>query len=914
MEILTFLKFKEYLPFLRKRNLSKCFSSFNTISSCLQTIVVTFLFLLSISISAQKSASQEDKIYLAVDNFIANPSAENLNELALFSEKISPKLNVKNKDELLAFVILNCNKGYFQNQFGKTNQAISSYEIAWSMYQTNSLKNYDIVEFCLKPLGNLYTITGDFENAENTIKQYYYIATQTSNIEQQYAAVLNLSNVYQNTGRVTAAIYLLEKTVTTLRLTDSQKGNLYNNLGSNYFLNTKPTIMQPNAFENAEKAFLKAVTLLKNDVTQNEALVTAYRNLSKLKLERNEPAIALQYFDKAKIAFRTSATTNPRKKAQFFYDEANILFTIGNIKEATAIITKIFKLLIPNYSNQKTVLPNKEALYAETVLLDVLDLQAAIYNTQKQPEKALDSYALSFHIEELFQSLLLYENSKIISQVRNRTRTEKCISIYESLFIKEKKNSYLESAFLLSEKTKSAVLRSSLENLKKQTAAQKQISEQLQNENNLILKEQQKGNLADIEKINKAIQKQNELMLQLKQSESKTENKASENINLATLFEKLKMDNAIMVEYFSGVEKIYSFTIIDQKIQLNSFKNDSHVTVKIVQFIDFFNDANSIVNAPNDYNHYGNVAYELLKLPVNKTYTNLIIIPDGLLNFLPFEALITKPSATTNFAKMNYLLNDYNIGYENSAHFYLAENHTQNNSKQTILGIFPVFEKTEYELRFSKEELQSIRKKFEGKYLENATATFDNFKKNAHHYSILHLSTHASSGDIDTPSSIKFYDKEILYSELYSLNIRPNLVVLSACETGIGKLFKSEGAMSIARGFQFAGAQNLLFSLWKVNDYTTSVFMDLFYKNIKENQSYLQANANAKRDFLQDKNISNAKKSPYYWSAFVYYGSVDTSETNNYLFYSMIFIGGIGLLFGLIFFLSKRRIKNKRRS
>ena len=68
------------------------------------------------------------------------------------------------------------------------------------------------------------------------------------------------------------------------------------------------------------------------------------------------------------------------------------------------------------------------------------------------------------------------------------------------------------------------------------------------------------------------------------------------------------------------------------------------------------------------------------------------------------------------------------------------------------------------------------------------------------------------------------------------MNINSHLVVLSACETGIGKLYKSEGAMSIARGFQFAGAQNLLFSLCKVNDYTTSVFMDLFYKNIKENQ------------------------------------------------------------------------------
>ena len=97
--------------------------------------------------------------------------------------------------------------------------------------------------------------------------------------------------------------------------------------------------------------------------------------------------------------------------------------------------------------------------------------------------------------------------------------------------------------------------------------------------------------------------------------------------------------------------------------------------------------------------------------------------------------------------------------------------------------------------------------------------------------------------------------------------------------------------MSIARGFQFAGAQNLLFSLWKVNDYTTSVFMDLFYKNIKENQSYLEANSNAKRNFLNNSSISNAKKSPYYWSAFVYYGALQSENPiSSYMYYAIGFL------------------------
>ena len=166
------------------------------------------------------------------------------------------------------------------------------------------------------------------------------------------------------------------------------------------------------------------------------------------------------------------------------------------------------------------------------------------------------------------------------------------------------------------------------------------------------------------------------------------------------------------------------------------------------------------------------------------------------------------------------------------------------------------------------------------------------------------MSTHASSGDNETPASIKFYDQEILYSELYNLNINPDLVVLSACETGIGKLYKSEGAMSIARGFQFAGAQNLLFSLWKVNDYTTSIFMEKFYENIKKGSSYFDANYQAKLDFLADKTVSNAKKSPYYWSSFVYYGALETeTKSPNYIFYGI----GLLILIGLFLFFNRYR-------
>ena len=398
--------------------------------------------------------------------------------------------------------------------------------------------------------------------------------------------------------------------------------------------------------------------------------------------------------------------------------------------------------------------------------------------------------------------------------------------------------------------------------------------------------------MADISKINEAIKKQNELMLLLKQKELKVDKKSKFDYSITNLYSKLDNDKAVLIEYFTGIYKTYIFTISNNEITLKVINNDLKSSQKIVNFINLFTNADAITNDVSVYNSIANEVYNLLQIPKKSNYKNLIIIPDGILNFLPFEALITKKSTTSSFSKMNYLVKDFTVVYNNSASFYVNAIPFQN-KKETILGVFPVFENSNLELTFSKKELKAIQENFKGKFLEKEAAKFDNFKLNALNYSVLHLCTHASSGDIETPASIKFYDKEILYSELYNLNINPNLVVLSACETGLGKLYKAEGAMSVSRGFQMAGAQNLLFSLWKVNDFTTSIFMKKFYNNIEKGKSYAEANHNAKLSFLNDITISNSKKSPYYWSAFVYYGSLETSNSTNYFVW---IFGSIGLI------------------
>lgn len=455
---------------------------------------------------------QEDKIYNAIDSFTAHPSAEALQNLTAAEADFWKNSKPKAKDELLAIVVLNCNKAYYENQFGQTQNAISSYEKAWQLYQKQKLGDYDIIEFCLKPLGNLYTVLGDYDSAENTIKQYYFIVNTTKNYpdaqKQKFAAILNLSNVYQSSGKISLAIELLENTLKTEKLSNLQKGILWNNLGNNYWLGSKQLLLIKNSSDNAEKAFESSIKFLQNEKGQSETLSNSYRNLASMNRQWHRFDIADSYMQKAEKLFFETKNQQPRKLAKLYYEKALLFFDERKYDESTKQISAVFKTLIPNY-NSKNILPNQNQLYAETVLVDAFDLQAEILKL-KDPKKALKAFELSFYIEDLLMNNLIYENSKILMQLRSRNRTEKCITIYDYLFKKEGKTKYLEEAFQLSEKTKSGILKDYRSNIKNASAEEKQLLQELQNSNNAILKEQQKGDLAAISKINQLIKKQND--------------------------------------------------------------------------------------------------------------------------------------------------------------------------------------------------------------------------------------------------------------------------------------------------------------------------------------------------------------------------------------------------------------------
>ncbi|MBA4124096.1 MAG: CHAT domain-containing protein [Acidobacteria bacterium] len=95
------------------------------------------------------------------------------------------------------------------------------------------------------------------------------------------------------------------------------------------------------------------------------------------------------------------------------------------------------------------------------------------------------------------------------------------------------------------------------------------------------------------------------------------------------------------------------------------------------------------------------------------------------------------------------------------------------------------------------------------------------------------------------------------------------MVVLSACQTGLGKEVKGEGLIGLTRGFMYAGARRVVVSLWSVNDKATADLMEKFYRRmLKDNERPAAALRAAQIEMWKQK----AWQSPYYWSAFVIQG------------------------------------------
>jgi CHAT domain-containing protein len=275
-----------------------------------------------------------------------------------------------------------------------------------------------------------------------------------------------------------------------------------------------------------------------------------------------------------------------------------------------------------------------------------------------------------------------------------------------------------------------------------------------------------------------------------------------------------------------------------------------------------------------------------------KKIKRIIVVPDGYLNYLPFESLMFGDEG--NGRGRRFLVEDFEICYAPSASVLarLAERERDSDPRKDLVAISvpEVPSRTNclfgYPIELSKlehayEEVEAIGRGFteddrailEGP--EAAEGRLKQFPLNEFRY--IHFVVHGIFDDRSWRRSglLLWREKEsvedgiLQLRDIYLLDLHSDLVVLSACQSGKGNMSTGEGINGLAEGFLFAGSRAVLVSQWNIDDRSTAVFMGLFYEYLREGKSAAQALQAAKIAMIR-----SAFHRPFYWAAFVLIGDI----------------------------------------
>ena len=333
---------------------------------------------------------------------------------------------------------------------------------------------------------------------------------------------------------------------------------------------------------------------------------------------------------------------------------------------------------------------------------------------------------------------------------------------------------------------------------------------------------------------------------------------------------QLVPDGGLLVEYLYGEEDVFIWSIdASSKMRLRTVPLDQ-VAPALDATLAILLELGTSTTRISEYAAHTYELYTLLLEPELDALDGsgpVIIVPDGLLGYLPFDAL----SRTPDFDPDNFLVRDYHIRYGHSAAL-LSFQQPRSDSIGPVLTMAPVFPNGEHgldPLLMTYDLLDRLSIRGMDTYL-GKEATAEHFLEMAGSAGIINLFTHADASGEGQPT-IYFIDRPLMLPELYSIQMSANLVILGACETGLGDVRKGEGIISLNRGVTFAGANSLIASLWKVRQSNAVDMMGLFYANLEGGDSKAEAWWKAKNQFLDQANIANTN--PYHWAGFVYYGA-----------------------------------------
>ncbi len=745
------------------------------------------------------------------------------------------------------------NVGLIYYRTGDYDKALQYFNKALSIWDSTLAKDNPYFANCYTNISNVYLLKEDYRKSIQYDEKALKIWVDKLGETHPYVAMSynNLANTYSYTGNFNKA---LEYDYKAMQIRRDYAGEESRDVALSY-TGIGNVFLKMGNFNNAAYFLNKAVSIYKKIAPANPGLAETYISSGDLSLKENELSSAVAYYDSA-------------------------LYVVW-----------------PDYSPSASDRVNLDKLPSGKRLISALIGKGNAYSRETGNtdsayilQKALDAYNLASAVIEKLKTGFSEEDTRLILTNRSNEVNKQGVLTALKLYGLRNDPGYLETAFRFSERNKAGIMAESIGETNAGKFAglpDSLISEEndLRADLTLYQKKQEEAEESnDLPAIGnnrnllfETRRKYDNLQIYLEQNfPAYHKLKYPGEITSTGEIRELLPGDAAVVEYFCGDSSITIFILTKSSINAVNVNCDSGFFKKVRQFRESLPKLNYL-----NYLTSASELYSKLIEPVRSLLRDkqkLYIIPDDILSYLPFEALLTEPQPRRfngDFSNLPYLINDYEISYYYSG-LLLKENLRQrnNNKAKTFAGLAIPGKDINTP---SVNEINSIGELFkEHNYhydLYTKTASEENGLKleNLSGYKFIHLAAPAFINEEHPDlSGLEYYgEKGNLYAgDIYNLTLDADLVVLSNCESRLGTNVKGEGIYSLTRSFLYAGAANLVIPLWRAADKSTPILMTLFYKNILDGMNYSSALRKAKIDLVK----GGVYSYPLEWSPFVLIG------------------------------------------
>ncbi len=728
-----------------------------------------------------------------------------------------------------------------------------------------------------------------------------YLQLPKTSIKDKIECYSRLSNCYRAINKIEEAEYyiqLAEKyAIRHLGAANSELSNIYS-IKSYIYIKTGNNDKRLNYLNNAIE-----ISALHNPFKSRKTSF-ALRNLGEYYCNIKDYKKSLYTLHKAIIAITKE------------FNDTNI-YSNPDIHDAILKINLLYLLKYKAYSFY---------FYYEQVTGDINDLKAS-----------LECYELAVELHEKIYAGFITEKSKLNFIGKQRKNLNNTIEVALDVYEVTEDVIYAEKALSYAEKSKSAVLLAYLNDEKDKNFAgipdslinkEKKLRNEIANLN-FRINSKNGAEFTTDEEYNGLKSRLFKLYRDEEEMIANYEDNFPEYYNLkynitATSLKQIQSildESQTILEYTITWKELYTFIITRNNISVYTQDIDSTFLGNIMKMREILSE-NKFGNYDiDDFRNFVKISYDLYEILISPVTglikdKNLIIIPDETLNLIPFEVLITSDSVTSdyaNFGDLPYLFKQYPISYSYSASLLLSQRESKYPGKK-ITAFVPEYTGLYHysdslndsinnevykllPLSGAEEEVNYISKFYKGKIYRANQALEENFKKSPARHNIIHFAMHTIIDDknpmysrmVFTPGKDKVEDGLLHTFELYSMKLKTNLVVLSSCNTGYGKMQKGEGLLSLARGFIYSGCSSLILTQWAVTDRAGSTLMKSFYYYLSKGNKKDKSLQNAKIDYL--KNADPVKTHPYYWAGYIAFGdSSPLPSKHGYTKYLVIFI------------------------